>query len=98
MKSRKDTNTALFVASKYPFNRLGGRSIEREIKKISMMAGFQKSVFPHLMRHTYASHNLNSGMNITVLQHLMGHTTPATTQIYAQINEENVRYEYKKIS
>lgn len=98
LKSRKGNSPALFVGVKYPFARIGGRSIERELKKIATRAGFKKPVFPHLIRHTFATHSLNVGLDITVLQHLMGHETPATTQIYAQLNDENIRHEYKRIS
>lgn len=96
--TRTDNNAALFVTSKRPCNRLGSRSVQREIKKISLRAGFEKSVFPHLFRHSFATHKLNSGMPLHIVQHLMGHETPATTQIYAQVSKENVLHEYKKIS
>lgn len=98
LKTRKDVNPALFVASRYPFARLGGRSIEREIGKIAKRAGFDKSVYPHLFRHSFATHSINAGMSLPVLQHIMGHETPATTQIYAALSEENIRHEYKRIS
>lgn len=97
LDSREDECSALFVASRFPHARLGGRSVQREIKKIAKRAGFDKSIYPHLFRHSYASHNLNAGMSLPVLQELMGHETPATTQIYAQLNDENVRHEYKKV-
>lgn len=96
--TRTDNNSALFVTSKRPCNRLGSRSVQREIKKISLRAGFEKSVFPHLFRHSFATHKLNSGMPLHIVQHLMGHESPATTQIYAQVSKENVLHEYKKIS
>ncbi|MCY6958845.1 site-specific tyrosine recombinase/integron integrase [Clostridium brassicae] len=96
--TRKDNNPALFVTSKKPHSRLGGRSIQREIKKISLQAGFQKSVFPHLFRHSFATHKLNNGMPLHIVQYLMGHETPATTEIYSQVSKENVLHEYKKIS
>lgn len=96
--SRKDNNPALFVTTRAPHNRLGGRSIEREIAKISKRAGFEKSVFPHLFRHSFATQKINSGMPLPVLQHIMGHESPATTQIYAELSDENIMHEYKKIS
>jgi len=96
--TRKDDNQALFVTSKRPHTRLGGRSIQREIKKIADRAGINKSIYPHLFRHSFATNKLNAGMPMPVIQHLMGHESPATTQIYAQLSEENVKYEYKKIS
>lgn len=98
LKSRKDANGALFVASRYPYIRLGGRSVQREIKNIALRANLDKSVYPHLLRHSFATHSINAGMSLPVLQHIMGHETPATTQIYAALNEENIRHEYKRIS
>ncbi|HCL4549727.1 integrase [Clostridium botulinum] len=96
--TREDDNLALFVTSKRPHARLGGRSIQREIKKIAKRAGINKSIYSHLFRHSFATNKLNAGMPMPVIQHLMGHESPATTQIYAQLSEENVKYEYKKIS
>lgn len=96
--SRKDNGPALFAGCRAPYNRLGGRSVEREIKKIAERAGFEKSIYPHLFRHSFATHKLNSGMSLPVLQHLMGHEDPGTTQIYAELSEENIMHEYKKIS
>ncbi|NHL38688.1 integrase, partial [Clostridium botulinum] len=61
-------------------------------------AGIEKSIHPHLFRHSFATYKINSGMSLPVLQHLMGHENPSTTQIYAQLSEENIKYEYKKIS
>lgn len=98
LNSRNDDTEALFVTSKGTHSRLGGRSIEREIKNIAERAGLDKSVYPHLFRHSYATHNLNSGMSLPVLQQLMGHEDSATTMIYAELLEETVHHEYKKIS
>ena len=43
-----------------------------------------------------ATLSLQSGANITTIQHLLGHTTPATTQIYAENSIEDIKYEYKQ--
>ncbi|NFC28764.1 integrase [Clostridium botulinum] len=96
--ARSDENIALFVTSKKPHGRLGGRSVQREIKKIANRAGINKSIYPHLFRHSFATSKLNAGMPLPVIQHLMGHDNPATTQIYAELSEENIKHEYKKIS
>ncbi|HID0814577.1 tyrosine-type recombinase/integrase [Clostridium botulinum] len=96
--ARSDENIALFVTSKKPHGRLGGRSVQREIKKIADRAGINKSIYPHLFRHSFATSKLNAGMPLPVIQHLMGHENPATTQIYAELSEENIKHEYKKIS
>lgn len=96
--TREDDDPALFVAGKAPHHRLGGRSIEREIKNIASRTGINESIFPHLFRHSYATHKLNSGMPIPILQELMGHESPATTQIYAVMSNENIMHEYKRVS
>ncbi|NEZ47977.1 integrase [Clostridium niameyense] len=96
--TRVDNNEALFVASKKPYGRLGGRSIQREIKKIAKRARLEKSIYPHLFRHSFATCKINSGMPLPILQHIMGHENPSTTQIYAELSEENIRHEYRKIS
>jgi len=94
--NRTDQTTALFVTSKGIINRLSGRSIEREVKNIAKRTGNEKSIYPHLFRHTFATHKLNLGMSLPVLQRLLGHEEPSTTQIYAELNESNVAYEYSR--
>jgi integrase/recombinase XerD len=98
LKSRTDNNIALFVTSKKPHNRLGRRSIQREINKIAKKAGFDKSVFPYLLRHTFATTALNNNIPVTAIQKLMGHESVDTTMIYAELDESTLKQEYKKLS
>lgn len=98
LKNRKGESEALFVSERFPYGRLSGRAIEKEVKNVAMKAGLNKSIYPHLFRHSFATHNINSGMPLHIIQHLMGHSTAATTQIYAKVDDENIRHEYKKIS
>lgn len=93
---RQEKTGPLFLTSKYPFNRLGGRSIEKEVKKIALNAGFDKSIFPHLLRHSFATNELKAGTSLTTIQKLLGHTNVAITQIYAETDDSAVEYEYKK--
>lgn len=98
LETRTDNNEALFVVGKGNHKRLGQRSIQREIKNIAQRAGIEKSIYPHLLRHTFATKKLNNGMALPTLQHIMGHESPATTQIYAELMEENIKYEYRRVS
>ena len=98
IKNRKGINTALFISERFPFARIGDRAIETSINKIAKAANFDKSVFPHLFRHSFATHNLAAGMPLPILQNLMGHSSCDTTMIYAELSQENVRHEVRRIS
>lgn len=96
LEQRKGYSEALFIGSKKPYKRLGNRAIEKVINKIADRAGFDKSVFPHLFRHTMATLGLQSGASIVTIQNLLGHSSVLTTERYAQNNLDNVRHEYNQ--
>lgn len=95
---RIDSNEALFVTSRKPFKRLGGRSIQREINNLGKLARIEKSIHPHILRHSFATHALQSGMTLDTIQRILGHTDPSTTQIYSELNDSTVQQEYKKLN
>ena len=87
---------ALFVQSKSPHNRMGPRSIQNEIAKIARNAGIDQRVFPHLLRHSFATHGLKSGMSLKTLQELMGHSKIDTTMVYLDSDMATTVYEYQR--
>lgn len=95
IRSRKDCNPALFINVKGG-KRISTRSIQRIYVDISQRFG--KHVHPHMIRHTFATHAINSGVPVSVVQQLLGHATPATTMIYAQLDDTTIKTEYRKIS
>jgi integrase/recombinase XerD len=96
LMSRLDDCPALFVTERKPIRRLSRRAIQREIKLISERAGITKRVHPHTMRHTFATLTLNNGADLATVQALLGHSNPATTQVYAQVSDEHKREQYRK--
>lgn len=88
---------ALFASSRAPYEPMRPRAIERALQQIGERAGETRRVYPHLLRHTFASNALNAGMDITIIQHLLGHTDPKTTLIYAELSPRMVRYEYERV-
>lgn len=88
---------ALFASSRAPYEPLTDRGIEKMISKLGKRIGMERPLYPHLMRHTFATHALNCGMELTIIQHLLGHSDPKTTLLYAEINPIRVQYEYNRV-
>src|ERR1035437_3121224 len=74
---------ALFIS------RYGRRLIDRRIQKLmeryALSTGLEKNLHPHVLRHTFATHMLDGGADLRVVQHLLGHADLSTTQIYTHI-------------
>ncbi len=76
--------------------RLTERSIERIIKKYSLIQGINKKVTPHTFRHTFATHLLDRGADLRFVQELLGHERITTTQIYTHLTIEKLKELYEK--
>lgn len=61
------------------------------IKQAAMLAGIDKSISPHTLRHSYATHLLEGGANIRQVQELLGHESISTTEVYTHVNRRHLR-------
>ena len=71
----------------------GSKISDREIRRIVKL---RLGTFPHSIRHTFATHLLDGGADLRVVQELLGHTDPSTTQIYTHVSKKQLKEKYKR--
>jgi integrase/recombinase XerC len=73
-------------------------NVRPAIKRIAKRAGIEKWVHPHMLRHSCATHMLDQGVNLRVIQKFLGHSNIQTTEVYTHVSLENLRAAQKLIS
>ena len=107
IKNTMDYNFPLF--RKYPFYAFNFEGAFRyklmkeyypakfkQVKKYAAEAGIDYSVSPHTLRHCFATHLLEGGMELRVVQELLGHTHLSTTQIYTHVSSRRIASAYER--
>ena len=90
----KTDEEALFVGTKG--DRLGQRAIQARITHWGKKNGIQQSVYPHLLRHSFATHLLEASGDLRAVQELLGHKDISTTQIYTHLDFQHLAKTYDK--
>ena len=80
----KRTQKSNYLVVNKSGNPLTPRYVQLMIKKYGNESGIEKKITPHILRHSYATHLFEQGVNIKIIQQLLGHSNLSTTQIYSQ--------------
>ncbi|MBO7282848.1 MAG: tyrosine-type recombinase/integrase [Alistipes sp.] len=89
-----DQNKALILSKKG--ERINRRAVQRIVDRKLKCYGIQGKTSPHVLRHTFATHLLNDGADLRVIQELLGHSALRTTQVYTHTNIESLKEIYNQ--
>jgi len=93
-KNRKIKRTDAVFINDIDGGRLTERGVQHSLRKYAAGAGIEKRVHPHMLRHTFATHLLDGGADLRVVQELLGHTSLSSTQIYTHVSKSQARKVY----
>ena len=88
------SESALFISTRG--TRLGQRSIELRLEQWCKKKGIAEHIHPHMLRHSFASHLLESSQDLRAVQELLGHSNISTTQIYTHLDFQHLADVYDK--
>jgi len=91
---RDDNEQALFLNKRG--DRLTRQGLWQKLKEYAKQAGLGKSITPHTLRHSFATHMLSGGADLRYVQEMLGHANISTTQIYTHLTSEHVRRTYER--
>ena len=87
-----DGEPALFTSSRN--RRISVRNIQARLRKRGREAGMRQDIHPHMLRHSFASHLLESSGDLRAVQELLGHANISTTQIYTHLDFQHLARVY----
>ncbi len=90
----KSTSSHIFISVRGTL--LSPDRIRQIVKERAALAGIDQNVYPHLLRHSFATHLLEGGADLRVIQELLGHADIATTQIYTHVDGSRLKSIHKK--
>ena len=90
----KRTSSHLFLSIRG--GPLSPDRVRQIVKKRARLAGIDQNVYPHLLRHSFATHLLEGGADLRVIQELLGHADISTTQVYTHVDRQRLKSVHRK--
>ncbi len=89
-------NNSLLVFLNYKGGQMSRQGFYKYIKELAIENGIEKEISPHTIRHSFATHLLENGVDLRIVQELLGHEDISTTQIYTHIDKSKLKNDYDK--
>lgn len=83
------TSSEIFLSERG--TKLTTARIWQIVKKHAQCAGLEKNVYPHLLRHSFATHLLSNGADLRIIQEMLGHADISTTQVYTHVDQQRLK-------
>lgn len=91
---KRRTSSQIFLSIRG--SQLSPDRIRQIVKERAKFAGIEQNIYPHLLRHSFATHLLEGGADLRVIQELLGHADISTTQIYTHVDQKRLHKVHKK--
>ena len=90
----KKTSSHIFLSVRGTL--LSPDRVRQIVKERAKLAGIEQNIYPHLLRHSFATHLLEGGADLRIIQELLGHADISTTQIYTHVDRQRLKAVHKK--
>lgn len=88
--------TASWIFLSVRGGRLSPERVREIVKQRARLAGLDQKIYPHLLRHSFATHLLQNGADLRVIQDMLGHADISTTQIYTHVDQKGLKSMHQK--
>jgi integrase/recombinase XerD len=86
---KRRTGNEIFLSERG--TKLTTARIWQIVKEKAKMAGLEKNIYPHLLRHSFATHLLSNGADLRIIQEMLGHADISTTQVYTHVDQQQLK-------